>query len=264
MAAGWIGSPRSPSWSGSSPTWSAEDVKRYVDAIRAVFPDAQFGAVETANHDVQEVVAGGRPDRVILQSWNPHPERLLPESDPTTFTGLINRYLRDRTALTLEGEPGSLALTGALTDSQGAPLAGEIVELSLTPLAGPGLITEYTMSGTVPQGTVQADVGYRVNTECDCSGPSKFTLYEVRYAEVAGGANLVPNSSFANGLAGWGAWGTGSDEAPPSDIGSGFIGNRSLGGGSKALKFEFTEDAEPGGYDLQVQLDPGCQLSGGG
>ena len=56
----------------------------------------------------------------------------------------------------------------------------------------------------------------------------------------------------------------GSDEAPPSDIGSGFIGNRSLGGGSKALKFEFTADAESGGYDLQLQLNPGCELSGGG
>jgi hypothetical protein len=42
------------------------------------------------------------------------------------------------------------------------------------------------------------------------------------------------------------------------------MGNRSLGGGSKALKFEFTGDAGPDGYDLQLQLDPGCQLSGGG
>jgi len=56
----------------------------------------------------------------------------------------------------------------------------------------------------------------------------------------------------------------GSDDSPPSDIGSGFTGNRSLGGGSKALKFEFTADAESGGYDLQLQLDPGCELSGGG
>ena len=56
----------------------------------------------------------------------------------------------------------------------------------------------------------------------------------------------------------------GSDDAPPTDIGSGLIGNRSLGGGSKVLKFEFTADAEPGEYDLQLQLDPGCQLSGGG
>jgi hypothetical protein len=30
------------------------------------------------------------------------------------------------------------------------------------------------------------------------------------------------------------------------------------------LKFEFTGVPEPGGYSLQLQLDPGCQLSGGG
>ena len=56
----------------------------------------------------------------------------------------------------------------------------------------------------------------------------------------------------------------GSDDAPPSDIDSGLIGNRSLGGGSKPLKFEFTQDAGPGGYYLQLELDPGCQLAGGG
>jgi serine/threonine-protein kinase len=57
----------------------------------------------------------------------------------------------------------------------------------------------------------------------------------------------------------------GLDDAPPSDISSGLIGSRSLAGGaSRSLKFEFTGVPEPGGYSLQLQLDPGCQLSGGG
>ena len=199
------GAPAACSYSAER---AAQDVRRYVQAIRAIFPDAQFGAIETANHDVEEVatwveayrtavgedlayfsfdlnyyrpnwtaearaiedylrsrgiefgifyrgdegdetdeewvnraearfveyevVAGGRPDRVILQSWHPHPERLLPESDPTTFTALINRYLE-------------------------------------------------------PPGTT----------------------------------NLVPNGSFANGLAGWGAWGVGSANLVASDRGPG-------------------------------------------
>jgi hypothetical protein len=55
----------------------------------------------------------------------------------------------------------------------------------------------------------------------------------------------------------------GSDDSPPSDISS-FNGNHSLGNGSKALKFEFTEQAQSGGYDLQVELGPGCQVSAGG
>jgi len=57
----------------------------------------------------------------------------------------------------------------------------------------------------------------------------------------------------------------GLDPSPPSEIASGLIGNHSLDGGdTKALKFEFAGDAGTGGYDLQLQLDPGCQLSGEG
>jgi hypothetical protein len=48
---------------------------------------------------------GGRPDHVIFQSWNDHPDRVLPETDPDTFTALVNRYFDDRAALGL-GEPG--------------------------------------------------------------------------------------------------------------------------------------------------------------
>lgn len=40
--------------------------------------------------------AGGRPDDVIFQSWHDHPDYLLPETEPTTFTYLINRYLQER------------------------------------------------------------------------------------------------------------------------------------------------------------------------
>jgi hypothetical protein len=278
---------------------AAQDVRRYVQAIRAIFPDAQFGAVETANNDVEEVarwvdayrtvvgedlayfsfdldygrpnwtadaraieeylrsrgiefgmfyrgegddetdaewvnnaearfvqyevVAGGRPDRVILQSWNPHPQRLLPESDPSTFTALITRYLRERTALSLQVQPAGagLTLTGSLTDAQGLHQTGASVELSLTPLEGAGLAFEYTLSGIVPEGAVQADVGYRVNIECDCSGPSEFMLYEARYQEPPGDASLVPNGNFADGMAGWGAWGQGSAVLVSSDRGPG-------------------------------------------
>lgn len=56
----------------------------------------------------------------------------------------------------------------------------------------------------------------------------------------------------------------GSDDSPPSDIGSGFTGNRWLGKDSRALRFEFTEPAGSSGYDLELQLDPGCSVSAGG
>ena len=37
--------------------------------------------------------AGGRPDRWIVQSWHPHPERIVPETDPNTLTGLVKRVI---------------------------------------------------------------------------------------------------------------------------------------------------------------------------
>lgn len=55
----------------------------------------------------------------------------------------------------------------------------------------------------------------------------------------------------------------GSDESPPSNIGSGFTGNRTLGNGSRTVKFEFAEQAESGGYSVQLQLHPGCTVSAG-
>jgi hypothetical protein len=35
----------------------------------------------------------GRPDYVLFQSWLPRPTRCLPETDPTTFTGVIDTYI---------------------------------------------------------------------------------------------------------------------------------------------------------------------------
>lgn len=57
----------------------------------------------------------------------------------------------------------------------------------------------------------------------------------------------------------------GNDETPPSDVDSGWTGNRTLGGGSsKDLKFEFTSEAQGTGYDLELTLNSDCQRSSGG
>ncbi|MCI0855001.1 MAG: serine/threonine protein kinase [Chloroflexi bacterium] len=57
----------------------------------------------------------------------------------------------------------------------------------------------------------------------------------------------------------------GNDETPPSDVDSGWTGNRKLGGGSsKDLKFEFTSEAQGTGYDLELTLNSDCQRSSGG
>ncbi len=57
----------------------------------------------------------------------------------------------------------------------------------------------------------------------------------------------------------------GNDEAPPSDIESGWTGNRVLSGGdSKDLKFEFTSEAQGSGYDLDLFLSGDCHRSSDG
>ena len=186
--------------------------------------DAQWVAKAEERFVAYEVIAGGHPDRAIFQSWHPHPEHLLPESDPSTFTYLIDRYLRKRTALTLEAPSDSTpsqTIAGTLADADGSPLEDAVVEIHIAPLEGPGLASEYTITGTVPDGAIQADVGYRVNTECDCSGVGDFSLYEVRYTEGSGGSNLVPNGNFARAWEGWGAWGDGAWELVAGDLGSG-------------------------------------------
>ena len=37
-----------------------------------------------------------RPDTLVFQSWVDHPHRVLPESDPTTLTGIVNQAFHDR------------------------------------------------------------------------------------------------------------------------------------------------------------------------
>ena len=58
-----------------------------------------------------ELETNGQPDHVIFQSWNDKPDRVLPESDPATFTGFIKRYFEDKQALGFSANfNGNLAL----------------------------------------------------------------------------------------------------------------------------------------------------------
>ena len=178
--------------------------------------DAEWTGAAERRFVEYEAKEGIRPDQVIFQSWEDRPDRALPESRHGTFTWLINRYFRTRTNLTLQ--VAGLAAFGRLTDAKAQSLYGRSVELTATPLDGAGAYAEYTLTGTVPAGAVTADVGYRVNTECGCSGPADFTLYESRYRE-SGSPNRVPNPRFDAGLAGWGTWGDGEARLEPSDRG---------------------------------------------
>jgi hypothetical protein len=176
---------------------------------------------------VFEVVSGGKPDHVIFESWNDRPDYVLPESNPDTFTALINRYFRTRTLLSLNlgaiNSDQTQRITGMLTDPTNVALPKAVVELTMKALEGPGLVAEYRISGTVPVGAIRSDVGFRVNTECGCQATSDFMLYQVRYTEQDETMGRVPNSNFSSGMNGWGAWGSGSILLERSDQGNGMM-----------------------------------------
>ena len=54
--------------------------------------DATYVAVSGERILHHQFEDGGRPDQILFQSWVDKPDHVLPESDPTTFTGLIRTY----------------------------------------------------------------------------------------------------------------------------------------------------------------------------
>ncbi len=143
------------------------------------------------------------PDEAIFQSWEPYPKHLLPETDPTSFTYLINRYFRERTTLMLSST--AAAGQGTLTATSG-PLAVAAVALTDGPLSGTGQPSAYTQSGSVPAGAQYIVFGARVALE-NCSAvalPAEFYLTD--FTLDAGAAGQV-HADFTNQLSGWGIWG---------------------------------------------------------
>lgn len=153
-----------------------------------------------------EMAIGGTVDHAVFQSWHRHPARLLPETQPATFTHLIEQYLRRRTKLTLIDDGARVG--GVLTGSDGRSITGATIELTALPTKGGGLTASYPITGTVPSGATTAVVGLRINTECDCSGAVEMRLDGIRFEAGDGTRDLVPNGGFAAGFEGWGAWGS--------------------------------------------------------
>ena len=182
--------------------------------------DAAFERIET-----YEGRLGGRPDQIVFQSWTDHPDHVLPESDPTTFTGLLSAYFGDRSALSVgtvrAPGAGRLEVDGSLLDTDGAPVPNATVTLTATPLDGS--YQELRLDGRVPAEATSAVVALRVNEEGAGPGPADLTLYEVRYSEGGAKTNRVPNPRFGHGLDLWGAGGSGVVRTRPSDRGSGWM-----------------------------------------
>lgn len=85
--------------------------------------DDQWLAIAGERAKEYEQVAGSSPPQVLFQSWMDHPDRALPETEPSTFTHLILAYFEDHNALGFtEGQlAGNLALRRLVVVSSTEP-----------------------------------------------------------------------------------------------------------------------------------------------
>lgn len=105
-----------------------------------------------------ELEAGVQPDQVLFQSWNDKPDRVLPETEPYTFTGFINSYFTDKSSLGYrrEGKGANIALgkrvrfSSQLSDQTGA-------------LAVDGDFGTLWNSGGGPKQWIEVDLGNNYN-----------------------------------------------------------------------------------------------------
>ena len=184
--------------------------------------DAEWADLTLQRAFTYEEVAGGRPDQVILQSWMDHPDHVLPETDPSTFSGLINRYFAPRTQMAVtvaDASTDHVTLTSTLSTTEGAPIADAPLTASLQPVG-----TDYQMlhfTGRVPDGVSRAIIAFRVNTEGAGPGPANLRIYSVGFTQGGSDTNLVSNGHFVRGEADWGSYGTGKASVVSSDRGAG-------------------------------------------
>ena len=176
--------------------------------------DAQWMA-GAENHYVEwEAQGGAIPSQVIFQSWYPYPQHVLPETDPTALTYLIDSYFRQRTKLSLNisFSQGS----GSLVDTQGAPIVSAPITLTAQATTGAGTVANYVLNGTVPASINQAVIQICVN-ECGDTGTTDINVYGFQYTGSGGQTSL----NFANGLAGWGVQPNGTAVVQPSSDANG-------------------------------------------
>jgi hypothetical protein len=210
--------------------------------------DAAWNDLARERIDTYEARLGGPADHLIFQSWMDHPDRVLPDSDPTTFTGLIRQYFGARSVVTLgdvhQPRSGRLDVSGTVsTTPASTPIPGATVLLTGLPLDGAYQVL--SLEGKVPAGATTAVVGLRANTEEAGPGPVHVSIYELRYVEDRTGGNRVPDPHFTHGE--W-AVGVAHTQVVASDRGAGSMLRVDLTG-DQALNLD-----SPG----QFPVDPGA------
>jgi uncharacterized protein (TIGR03437 family) len=202
-------------WPGD-PNWIADvNSMRQALAVRGIAfgviynglgmtSDASWMSAAESHFIGYELQGGTIPDHAIFQTWEIYPTHVLPETDPDALTYLVDYYFRTRTGLSLTSTTNQAS--GKLQDHLGNPIPFVPVVLTLQPISGPGVVSTYTITGTVPAAATevsQALVQICIN-ECGATqGPVDMNVYSYRYADS--GTNMAQN--FSNGLTGWGVQG---------------------------------------------------------
>ena len=226
--------------------------------------DAEWVDLTLQRAFTYEEVAGGRPDQVILQSWMDHPDHVLPETDPSTFTGLINRYFAPRSQMRVAVTGAStdhVTLTSTLSTIDGAPIANAPLVASLQPLG-----TDYQLlrlDGRVPDGVRSAIVAIRVNTEGAGPGVANLRIYSVSFKQGGSDANLVSNGHLAQGEADWGSYGTGKASVVSSDRGTGRM-LRLRASPDESINVDHPQFAVTPGSDYTLEVAAGVPTTSAG
>ena len=170
----------------------------YNGFLTDVTDSAWMAAAEKHFVDFEVTSGYAPPEEVDFQSWNPNPTHVLPETDPTAFTYLIDRYARTRTQLTVTNDGSQLS--GSLSAGAEA-VGGASILLTSQPISGSGTVATYTITGPVPPSASTAIVGARIDSECyACNGPADLTVYSFQYTDTQGGSG---EWDFTHGYSGW-------------------------------------------------------------
>ena len=157
------------------------------DAESSFGSDATF--VDSTRRHIGEVgpVFGVHPDHAIFQTWVKLPTRMLPETQPGTFTNLVLQYLQPSPALHLIRAGGDL--TGRLTDAEGRPVASAQLFGEAVDVFGRMAPIERQTAGKVPAEAASALVEIRANADgaCACAGDGIAAVGVMHYAEAGTG-----------------------------------------------------------------------------
>jgi hypothetical protein len=174
--------------------------------------DEAWAATTESRFADYELRYGGKPDEVLLESWMHLPRHVLPETQPGTFTNVVDRYFRPRPKLTT-ALTGS-TVSGKLIGPDGSAIADAAIDAIVTVTSGGGVAGHYVLAGIVPTGATHAVLSVGVNEECNCNGNADLYLYGAAFTLGSDTTNHAPDES-------WFIQGTGNATLVASDLGTG-------------------------------------------